>query len=165
MNHCRTPHYHHCCSPCCPVRALYTSGLSGSIPTSLGSCGLLTHLYVHLRHVMHKQALVSQVATMGLQQIVHPKHACISAVQHTHHAHSPHTYSLTHSHTSSHIPTHTHTHAHENSNTRCIPSTHVSLQCTTLSPLLLPVLSRQAPVQQSSQRQHSYESRELWIIA
>ena len=102
------PHYHHRSSLCCPVRHLDKNGLSGSIPTSLGSCGLLTHLYVHLRHVMHKQDLVSQVATMGLQQIVHPKHEYISAVQHTHHAHSPHTYSLTHTHQLAYTNAHTH---------------------------------------------------------
>ena len=40
------------------------------------------------------------------------------------------------------------------------PSTHVSSQYTTLPPMMLPVLSRQVPLQQSAQRHHSCQSGE-----
>ena len=52
MHYRGAPHYDHSCCPRRRVRHLDSNGLSGTIPTSLGSMKSLTELYVQLRDVM-----------------------------------------------------------------------------------------------------------------
>ena len=123
-----------------------------------------THTHTHTHNYTHTEIHTHTVAHIQ-SHIYSYRHKYTQYIQlHTH------SYTNTHTHTRSHIYTYTYyTHidlAHSNYVFRiCVycarsstPSTHVLSQYTTLPPLMLPVLSRQEPRQQSAQRHHSCQS-------